>query len=228
LMSASSTPLMGFLAALIFWYAWPYRNQMHILRWGIVLILIALHMVMKAPVWMLIARVDVIAGNSGYHRAMLVDQCIRHFSDWWLVGTNAAGTWGWDLWDTSNQFVQEAENAGLLTFILFISVIAASFRRIAKARHLVEDDPQKERYMWCLTVTLLTNCICFFGITYFDHTRMMWFAFLAIVSAATANVDETVTETYRLPHTPALPSKSGSIAKSRDKTLQPVNRMRLS
>jgi hypothetical protein len=188
LMSASSTPLMSFLAALIAWFAWPFRNKMRAFRWGVVITLVALHLVMKAPVWMLISRVDLIAGNSGFHRALLIDQCIRHFSDWWLIGTNAAGTWGWDLWDTSNQFVQEAESGGLVTFILFVLIISQSFRRIGRARQLVQDDPKQERFMWALAVTLFTHCVCFFGISYFDHTKMMWFAFLAIVSAATAPI----------------------------------------
>ena len=212
LTSASSTPLMAFVAALAAWLAWPIRNKMRIVRWGIVGLLIALHMVMKAPVWMLINHVDLVAGNSGYHRAMLIDQCIRHFSDWWLIGTNQAGTWGWDLWDTSNQFVQEAESGGLVSFVCFIMIISRSFRKIGRARKIVESDPQQERFMWFLAVTLFTNCVCFFGISYFDHTRIMWFAFLAIVTAATApilasqKVTESETERFSVPLRPALES----------------------
>jgi hypothetical protein len=212
LMSASSTPLLSFLAAVLAWFAWPFRNRMRVVRWGIVLMLIALHLVMKAPVWFLIARVDLIAGNSGYHRAMLIDQCVRHFSDWWLIGTDAAGTWGWDLWDTSNQFVQEAESGGLITFVLFILIISRSFRKIATARKIVQDDPKQERYMWALSVTLFTNCVCFFGVSYFDHTKIMWFTFLAIVTAATAPILATQKETspaiaqYPIPLKPAFPA----------------------
>jgi len=195
LTSASSTPLMAFLAALAGWAAWSIRSKMRIVRWGFVVILIALHLVMKAPVWMLIARVDLIAGSSGYQRAMLIDQCIRHFSDWWLIGTNAAGTWGWDMWDTSNQFVQEAESGGLVTFICFIMIIARSFNKLGKAREIIQNDRQQEQLMWSLAVALLTNCVCFFGISYFDHTKIMWFTLLAIIAAATAPILATQKET---------------------------------
>lgn len=233
-MSASSTPLMSFVAAIIACLAFPLRNKMRIVRWGVVIILIALHLVMKAPVWMLIARVDLVAGSSGYHRAMLVDQCIRHFTDWWLIGTTAAGTWGWDIWDSSNQFVQEAESGGLITFILFIMIISRSFRKIGTARQLVQDDPQQERFMWYLSVTLFTTCVCFFGVSFFDHTKIMWFAFLAIVTAATtpilavSNADSPVTEKYSVPLRRPFPSKIGDAVGSRDKTLQTTHRMRLS
>jgi hypothetical protein len=233
-MSASSTPLMSFVAAIIAGFAFPFRNKMRTVRWAVVIILIALHLVMKAPVWMLIARVDVVAGSSGYHRAMLVDQCIRHFTDWWLIGTTAAGSWGWDIWDSSNQFVQEAESGGLITFILFIMIISRSFRKIGTARKLVEDDPQHERFMWCLSVTLFTTCVCFFGVSFFDHTKIMWFAFLAIITAATApilalaNTNEPATEPYAVPLRPAFPSRLKEVTSTRDKTLQSTNRMRLS
>jgi hypothetical protein len=52
---------------------------------------------MKAPVWFLIARIDLAGGSSGYHRAMLIDTFLRHFGDWWLLGTKDAFSWGWDM-----------------------------------------------------------------------------------------------------------------------------------
>ncbi|MDP9338876.1 MAG: hypothetical protein M3P45_08415 [Acidobacteriota bacterium] len=211
--SASSTPLMAFLGAIVAYFAWPIRKSMRVVRWGIVVALIALHMVMKAPVWMLIAHVDVIAGNSGYHRAMLIDQSIRHFWEWWLVGTNAAGTWGWDMWDLSNAFVQQADEGGLATFICFVLIIAKAFSKIGKARKIVEGDKQQEWFMWFLGVTLVTHCMCFFGITYFDATRIVWFAFLSIVTAATAPILATAKE--------EAPESEPLLARSKPKLLAP-------
>jgi hypothetical protein len=185
---ASSTPLFGYLACFIGLAFWPFRNRMRLFRWGMVLGLIALHMVMKAPVWFLIARVDLIAGNSGYHRAELIDQCIRHFSDWWLIGTNLSGTWGFDMWDLSNQFVAEAETGGLLTFICFILIISRSFSRIGTARKMAENqkDTKQEWFMWFLGIALFAHIVSYFGISYFDNVKIYWCAFLAIVAAATA------------------------------------------
>jgi hypothetical protein len=84
--------------------------------------------------------------------------------------------------------VQEADEGGLATFICFVLIIARTFGKIGKARKLVEDDRKQEWFMWLLAVTLLTHCVCFFGITYFDITKIVWFAFLAIVTAATAPI----------------------------------------
>jgi len=185
---ASSTPLFAYLAAFIGLAFWPFRNRMRMFRWGVALAIIALHLVMKAPVWFLIARVDLIAGNSGYHRAELIDQCVRHFSDWWLVGTNLSSTWGFDMWDLSNQFVAEAETGGLLTFICFVLIISRSYSRIGRARKIVENQSTQEWFMWFLGVALFTHIVSYFGISYFDNVKIYWCAFLAIVAAATAPI----------------------------------------
>jgi hypothetical protein len=129
-----------------------------------------------------------------------------------LIGTNAAGSWDWDMWDTSNQFVQEAESGGLLTFICFVMMIARSFNKLGKARQIIQNDVQQQKFMWFLAVALLTNCVLFFGISYFDHTKIMWFALLAIIAAATAPILATQKETvpalehYSIPLKRPLPA----------------------
>src|SRR5882724_4206450 len=77
--SNSSTSLLALAATALAIFFWPLRKQMRLIRWGLVLTLVALHLVMKAPVWALITRVDLTGSSSGYHRFYLVDNCIRHF-----------------------------------------------------------------------------------------------------------------------------------------------------
>ena len=186
--TASATPLLTYLAVLLGLCFWLLRKHMRMVRWGIVAMIIALAMVMKAPVWFLISHVDVVAGNSGYHRAMLIDTCIRHFSDWWLIGTNQTLNWGFDMWDTSNQFVAEAEAGGLAAFICFVLMISWCFRRIGRARKLVEGDHKQEWFFWLLGVALFAHIVAFFGISYFDQTKYAWYALFAIIVVATAPI----------------------------------------
>jgi hypothetical protein len=141
---------------------------------------------MKAPVWFLIARVDIVGGSSGYHRAMLVNDFITHFRDWWLVGTAENAQWGFTMWDLCNQFVSEGELGGLATFACFVAMIVLAFSTIGKARKSVEGDREKEWYFWLLGATLLSHVTAFFGVSYFDQTRVLWFATLAFVVTATA------------------------------------------
>ena len=128
----SSTPVLAFGAGVMAFCLWPIRNWMRAVRWGIVVTLVALHMVMHGPVWSLIEKIDISGGSSSYHRYMLVDQCIRHFSDWWLVGIKDTSVWGWDMWDTANQYVNTCENSGLVAFILFIAVLVYAFKYVGK------------------------------------------------------------------------------------------------
>jgi hypothetical protein len=186
-MAASSTPILAYGAGIFGICMWPLRRQLKVLRWGIVAVLLLLQLVMKAPVWFLIAHVDLVGGSSGYHRARLIDLFIRNFFDWWLVGTNDNGSWGWDMWDTSNQFVQEGESGGLIAFVLFVTLIVICFKKIGNARRAAEGGTQ-EWFYWLLGTTIFAHVVAFFGVTYFDQTRMLWFAVLSIVVAGTAAV----------------------------------------
>jgi hypothetical protein len=190
--SASSTPLLASMASVLAICMWPLRGKMRALRWGIVIVLTCIHLVMKAPVWFLINRVDLVAGSSGYHRAILIDQCVRHFSDWWLIGIKSTANWGWDLWDQANQFVGVAENAGLAALIFFILMISRSFGRIGTARrHAVDRDRKKEWFLWLLGGALFSHVVGFFGISYMDQTTMSWYLLLVFISAATAPTLDT-------------------------------------
>src|SRR5208337_4152071 len=84
---------------------WPLRRHMRTLRWGLVAMLVAIQLVMKAPIWFLIDRVTLIVGGSGYHRAMLIDYFVRRFFEWFVIGTNNNPNWGWSMWDVDNAFV---------------------------------------------------------------------------------------------------------------------------
>jgi hypothetical protein len=188
---ASSTPLLAYVAGIVGVCFWPMRDHMRAFRWGLASILIALHVVMKAPVWFLIARVDLTGASSGFHRAELVDQFIRHFSEWWFVGTNGNGGWGFDMWDLSNQFVAEGVSGGLVTFVCFLAMISMCFGRVGTARKLVEGDRKQEWLFWFLGAALLSHIVAFFGISYFDHTQIAWFALFAMIIAATAPICQT-------------------------------------
>jgi hypothetical protein len=188
LAAVSSTAVMALVAGIFAICFWPFRKKMRQIRWGILILLISLHLVMKAPVWFLIARVDVLSGSTSYQRAQLIDEFVHHFGDWWLVGSYESEDWGTDMWDHTNQFVAEGEQGGLVTLICFIALISLSFGRIGKARKAVEGDREKEWYLWILGAALFSHIVGYFGISYFDQTRMSWYAVLAMISAATAPI----------------------------------------
>ncbi len=193
--SYSSTSWLAFMGSLVGLAFWPLRKQMRLVRWAFSLTLLTLHMVMKAPVWALIARIDLTGSSSGEHRYQLVDMTVRHFSDWWLLGFKHPGTWGWDAWDLCNQFVAVAMTGGLATLIFYIAIFKRSFGAIGTARKQVKGDRGQEWLLWCLGSALFATVVSHFGINYMQQLLMGVFPLLACISVATHGMRRTAVQT---------------------------------
>jgi len=188
--SASSTPLMAYAAAVIGLCFWPLRRSLQVVRWAAVFMLIALQLAMKVPIWFLMNRISAIVGGTGWHRAELVDQFVRRFFEWFLIGTRNNASWGLDMWDSINAYVRAGVEGGLVTLILFLSLLIIGFKRIGRARKLSENETGtgNERLLWAMGVTLFSNCIAFLGIIYFDQSAVAWYLTLVMISVMTALV----------------------------------------
>jgi hypothetical protein len=182
---ASSTPIAAWLGGIGAACLWPIRKNMRAVRWGIVFALIGLQLVMKAPVWYVLAHIDLAGGSSGWNRANLIDTFIRHVRDWWMIGTHDNVNWGWDMWDQCNQFVTEGETGGLVALGCFITMIVICFKKIGKARKAVGGNPRKEWLFWLLGASMFAQVTAFMGVDYFDQSIFAWYALLAIISVAT-------------------------------------------
>jgi hypothetical protein len=194
--SMASTGIMAFGAGILALCLWPIRKHMRALRWGIVITVLGLALAMRAPVWFIIARVDFVGGH-GWDRAALIDAAVRHFSDWWLLGTKSNASWGADTWDSCNQFVYEATSGGLATLVLFVAILSRAFGMIGAARKRVEGSRRQEWFFWCLGAVLFAHVMGFWGIDYFDTIRIWWYIFLATIPAATIAVRVSAVERTR-------------------------------
>lgn len=183
--TSSSTPVMSVLFTIFGCGMFVFRRRMRAIRWGSVVALIALHLVMKGPVWSLIARVNVISGSTGWHRYHLIDAAIKHFDDWWALGTLT--TENWDAWgqlrDITNQYVFEGVNGGLWTLLAFVGLIAAAFAGVGRFVRARRGDLRAEWFGWCVGVTLFVHAMNFIALTYFAQMIMHWLLTLAIVGA---------------------------------------------
>jgi hypothetical protein len=186
--SASATPMAVLLAGLAALFLWPVRQYMKIIGWAIALSIVGLHLIMKAPVWALIGRLEIVGGSSGWHRYYLVDQFIRNFPEWWLLGTRSTAVWGPSMLDTANQYVDIGVTGGLITLMLFIATIVCCFRTLETAGRLNAGRKNAEKFFWFLSAAIFSHVVGFFGICYFDQTIVAWNALLAMVVAATLGV----------------------------------------
>lgn len=186
--SASSTPMMTYAGGILALLLWRARKQMRVFRWGFVIVLVGLQLAMKAPVWFLIAHVGGATGGSGFHRASLIDNFVRHFGEWWLIGTQNNADWGYYMWDVDNAYVGAGVGGGLITFVLFIAILVYAYKRIGIARRLAEKSPDDARLIWSIGAALFANTVAFFGIFYFDQSIACWYALLAMASVTTTFV----------------------------------------
>lgn len=181
-MTQTSTSLITEAAGILAICLWPLRRKMRALRIGLVMSFVGLAVIMKAPVWFLIAHIDLTGSSSGYQRAELINQFVDHFSSWWLIGSTNVSSWGWDMWDAQNMFVSVGEAGGLTALVFFILVISRSFGWLGKARQRAASKSQ-EWTIWLLGAALFANVVSFFGVNYFDQVRVAWFALLSMICA---------------------------------------------
>ena len=188
--SASSGPLLSFLVALVGLGMWRMRNQMRLFRRGVVVVLIGLSFVMKAPVWYLISKVSDVFGGSGWWRSYLIDQAVQHFSEWWLIGTSYTANWAPygivlpnnpKMMDITNEFIAQGVNSGLLGLGLFIAIIVCCFKIIGRAVRTNGEPPLERKLIWTFGVCLAAHCASFVSVSYFDQIQVFWFWLLAVI-----------------------------------------------
>lgn len=180
---SSSTPLIASLVALVATGMFYLRHQMRMVRWGLVISLVCLHMIREPPVWHLISRVSTLGGSTGWHRHHLIDQTIKRFEEWWLLGTPTTAHWGWGLEDVTNQYVLEAVRGGLLTLTLFVSIIVIAFRQVGHLCDKYQRDPVRLRASWALGAMLLVHVTSFVAVSYFGQIIMLWYLCIAMIAS---------------------------------------------
>lgn len=179
--SASSTPLLGFVAGLGFWLCWIVRSQMRYLFIAAPFVLVLLHLVMQGPVWSLVARVSAVGGSTGHHRYVLIDEAINHLNEWWLLGTRSTAHWHqwFQTFDITNQYIFEGVRGGILRLGLFCALIYLVGRAIATAQRRAKTRADT-LLLWGLGASLFVHCVCFIGVSYFGQISYLWYMTLAI------------------------------------------------
>ena len=150
-----------------------------------------LKLVMKAPPYYLIARIDLAGGSTGWHRAELIHQAIQHLNEWWLAGTTYTRDWmpygvDWseDHCDITNQYIAYGVVGGLPLMCLFIAVLWAAFRYVGNFLRLhAEDNPADLKFVWALGAALLAQAAACLSIAYFDQSFIFLYANIAVLGS---------------------------------------------
>jgi hypothetical protein len=186
----SSGAFLGMVLGLLVLCLWPWRLHTRSILWGIVACLLGVQLLMKEPIWFLLARMSDLVGGGGYHRAYLIDIFVRSFSSWWLAGTSDTQNWfpyelptfgGADL---TNIFVADGVHAGLAGLIVSMALVACCFKRLGIAIKVHRGyELATEKFLWGVGATLAGSIAILFSITYFDQMQVVWYLLLSCIAA---------------------------------------------
>ena len=195
--SASSTPILVLAVVLLCLSGFKWRQYTSRIGLSLLVLLTALHIIMRAPVWHLLARVNVIGASTGWHRYNLIDKAIEHFDEWMLIGCRNTDHWGFGLGDVTNQFILQGVRGGLITLLIFLVMIWLALKTLLTLSLRGKDD--KEQFLiWCLFITIIAHCVAFMGVSYFGQITMLWYMMLAIVALLVEYKDSLESSVYKV------------------------------
>jgi hypothetical protein len=186
--AGSSGALLATIGGITGLLAWHFRDSMRAIRWSIIGSLFILQLIMVAPIWFVFARLGSLMGGTGWHRAALIDQAIRHFDEWWLIGTRFTANWmathlaiDPTKSDITNEYLSQGVNGGLLTMFFFILIIIRCFKAVGHSLPFSRDF-SSAILIWAMGAAMFAHTMAFFSITYFDQTAGLWFFLIAMIA----------------------------------------------
>jgi hypothetical protein len=189
LASTSGGPVMTLGSVIVALCMWRFRARLRAIVWWGVCCLVLLHLVMKAPVWYLIARIDI--GGGGYYRAKLIDSAIKYLNEWWLAGSDYTRHWmpsgiSWspDAADITNEYLRFGVVGGLPLMLSFIAIVVVSYKQLCKAfQFLPEADIRRRFFVWCIGATLFGHTVSFLSMDYYDQSIAISISLFALIAS---------------------------------------------
>lgn len=177
--TASSTPLAVLPQIILLTALFPYRIYGRLIFYGLCGITAGLHVIMNHPVWHLITYMNIVGGSTGWHRFYLVDQAIKHFDEWALLGTYNTAHWGYGLQDVTNQYLRQGVNGGFITLVCFVTLLVMAVKTVGV--YSIRVPQAKLRFLsWCVCVSILGHCLSFMGVSYFGQIKMLFYLTFAV------------------------------------------------
>lgn len=192
--SVSSGPLMSLIFSVFALVLWRWRHLTKQMRIAAAIGYILLDIVMKAPAYFLIARIDLTGSSTGWHRAELISSAIRHLNEWWLAGTDYTRHWmptgvSWSdqHCDITNHYIGYGMIGGLPLMLLFIACMWAGFRYVGRflaSTH--EHGPDDAWFVWALGASLFSHAASCVSVYYFDQSVLFLYLDFALLGCVAA------------------------------------------
>lgn len=229
--SGSSGPFMSLIFGIAALALWRWRHLTKQMRIGFVVSYIVLDLVMKAPAYFLIARMNLFGGSTGWHRARLIEMGIAHINEWWWAGTDytrhwmpTGVSWSADHTDITNHYLQYGVLGGLPLMGLFIAAVVAGFRYVGQSLDALGDASWDQEFLtWSVGAALMTQVATCISVSYFDQSYVFLFLNLAVINSLRSAVflqntavNELVGEHHTAEELPHEPGRGGLAGEALD------------
>jgi hypothetical protein len=192
LASSSSGPALSSAFGLVALFMWQFRHRMRVVRWSGAAAYLLLMIVMNAPPYYLLARIDLVGGSTGWHRARLIETSIEHLGEWWLGGTNytrhwmpTGVPWSLDHTDITNYYLKMGITGGLPLMLLFIAMLAGGFSLVGRGMRERPGTSSRQRFVtWGLGCSLFAHAATCISVSYFDQSFLFLYLTLAAIGSS--------------------------------------------
>ncbi len=189
--SASSGSLMTWLSAVCGLLLWPVRHRVRLVGYLGLLSVLALALIMDAPVWYLMDRLGGVIGGGGWWRAYVIDIAFQHIDEWWLMGTSYTAHWAPaglvllvnpNMIDLTNHYIVQGVTGGIWGLLLFLWLIRASVCSVGVAIQSTGKESRETWLYWTVGVAIASHCTAFLSVSYYDNIVVYWYWLLALVA----------------------------------------------
>jgi hypothetical protein len=201
--SASSGPVLSSVFGIAALCAWRWRASVRLLRWLAIIAYLALEVVMKAPAYYLLSRIDLVGGSTGWYRARLIESSVEHIQEWWLAGTDYTRHWmatglaiNSNQADITNHYISMGVLGGLPLMLLLILVFRRGFAGVGTVLRDGSVLSKREQFVaWTFGASLLAHAATCVSVSYFDQSVVFLYVNLAVLgSISAASVSSQVPE----------------------------------
>jgi hypothetical protein len=191
--SSSSGPILSLMTSLTGMGLFKYRKRMPQIRWATVAAIISVALLMNAPIYYLLARIDLTGGSTGWHRAFLIESAMIHLDEWWFSGTEATRHWMptgvyWseDSADITNHYLRMGVIGGLPLLVILASTMFCGFRSIGQKISEIENttmDHESILALWAIGSSLFAHVVSCIGMSYFDQSICYLYFCIALIAS---------------------------------------------
>lgn len=191
LASGSSGPVMSLVFGIFALCLWRWRYFTRQMRFAAVIAYIVLELVMKAPAYYVITRIDITGSSTGWHRGRLIEMSLAHLNEWWIGGTDYTRHWmptgvSWspEHTDITNHYLAYGVIGGLPLTSLFIFALTAGFRYVGGSLLAMDVEQRSNQFfVWSLGAALFAQAATCISVAYFDQSYIFLYLNLAVIGS---------------------------------------------